>query len=145
MMKEAAIFVVSAGALVYFITPEEKQSNPAPVAEEKAEKAKPDPVDSDDDWDDEEEDTEDDFVFGQSMIETGDDADDDTSEDDYKDGDSEGSRDEDETESSKRKKTVTAKVSRRPINPLSPRDGDVGSASNPKVLPTDNPKNGDDD
>lgn len=66
MLKEAGLFIISAGFLVYFISPSEEEPKPKPPAAEVTKKANTAPAQEADDWGDDEQDE--DFVFGEPLV-----------------------------------------------------------------------------
>lgn len=125
MLKEAGLFVVSAGLLVYLVSPSEEE--PKPVVAEATKKANTTPTQEADDWDDEEDEDED-FVFGEPLV--------------YSE-DSESEAEDESVEELGAVPVVSPRpiqsVSRRtyrkaPVFKKSPAPGELGSRENPVVM-----------
>ncbi len=123
MLKEAGLFVVSAGLLVYLVSPSEEE--PKPVVAEATKKANTTPTQEADDWDDEE---DEDFVFGEPLV--------------YSE-DSESEAEDESVEELGAVPVVSPRpiqsVSRRtyrkaPVFKKSPAPGELGSRENPVVM-----------
>jgi hypothetical protein len=135
MIKEAGLFVISAGFLVYFISPRDEQSKPQPTSAETTQRTVSSDEEEADYWGEEKDDehAEQEFVFGEPMTGT---------EPASEDGDSD-SYDED---SASREREVASKsktssdntsspaVKSRRIHSSSPKPGELGSAENPIPL-----------
>lgn len=127
MLKEAGLFIISAGFLVYFISPSEEEPKPKPVIAETAKNANADQTQKSDYWD-EDDDEEDNFVFGQPV--------------EYSEESTSETDDEAEQETS-----VAPVVSPQPVRSAkrsaykkppvfkkSPAPGELGSRENPIVM-----------
>ncbi|QJB68586.1 hypothetical protein [Parasphingorhabdus halotolerans] len=134
MFKEAAALVVSVGLLTYLFTPVEKEDDPAPVEVEsiKTPKAK---ASKNYQWEvDDGDDAEEEFVFGEPMVST----DINYEENSDEDNDNDDSKSEDVASASRSNDTVRqverAPEYRGPVHPDSPKPGQRGSAENPIAL-----------
>jgi len=123
MLKEAGLFIISAGFLVYFISPSEEE--PKPAVAEATKKVITTPTQTTDDWGDEE---DEDFVFGEPLV--------------YSE-DSESEAEDETLEASGVAPVVSPQpiqsVSRRtyrkpPVFKRSPAPGELGSRENPVVM-----------
>ncbi|MEH6757677.1 MAG: hypothetical protein V7676_09200 [Parasphingorhabdus sp.] len=132
MIKEAGLFILSAGFLVYFISPVDDKPKPPPSKIETPQKA----VSSDEDdaayWGDESEDeAEQEFVFGEPMTGT-----DPTSDDDDGHKNDEDNRNREVAPKQKASANNGASRPERipPAHNKSPKPGELGSAENPIPL-----------
>ncbi|HEY9091667.1 hypothetical protein [Parasphingorhabdus sp.] len=137
MIKKAALFVISAAFLVYFIAPVEEEQKPQPTEIKAEQKPVSAPSKDADYWGDDaygEDSDEQEFVFGEPMMST----DPIIDTDEFTDNRSEdGSGDERETASSSTNSSQnrpSAPAKSRPIHSSSPKPGELGSAENPILL-----------
>ncbi len=145
MLKEAALFTVSTGILIYFISPVSEEKKVAPEKVENVEAA-PRPVKSENDgwgYDDEDDVAEEAFVFGEPMVADGDEK---YGEDEEggKDSDEDG-WDEDSSSGQSNGIEVTQNTKSRGVHPDSPKGSERGSKDNPVVFETNNPVDSVDD
>jgi len=141
MMKEAALFTVSTGVLIYFIAPVSEKEQATPEKVERVEAAPAQSVsDADDEWGygDEDDSDEEEFMFDQPLSADDDDA--------Y----AENEEDADEQEAvADQQESGTIEVAQnknqRRAHPDSPQGSERGSRENPVVFKTDNPSDPADD
>ncbi len=67
MIKEAGLFIISAGALVYFISTKEEEPKPKPVVVEAVKTVNASANQEPEYWGDDEDDEQDGFVFGEPV------------------------------------------------------------------------------
>lgn len=136
MIKEAGLFIISAGFLVYFISPRDEQPKPqTPKIEAPQKTASSYDADADY-WGDEADDdegVEQEFVFGEPM----------TSTDPVSENDDSDAYDEDDDSSERKVASNSTAASdyeapraarTSPVNSNSPKPGELGSAENPIPL-----------
>jgi len=133
MIKEAGLFIISTGFLIYFISPVQKEQEPPPAKIEAKQKAVSATNDDSDYWGEEEHDEEADgqeFVFGEPMMST-----EPFGEIDYSDSYDEESQSDDrklESEPTPSPNVTTSRTAKsRRIHSSSPKPGELGSAENP--------------
>ena len=132
MLKEAAIFVVSAGTLVYFLAPvgEDEKPQPEPAGQEQV-VAVATETSEDDDWGYEDEGEDDDFAFGQSLLDsTGSDSAEEVGDPDENRPARSASR---PSENYKRAVAAANRNAPRPVA-RTPKPGEIGSEENPRRL-----------
>ncbi len=133
MMKEAALFVISAGTLVYFLAPvsEDEKPKPEPVKQEQSAPVTTQ-VSEDDAWGYEDEGGDEDFAFGQSLLDsnTGNDSVDGAED---KPADRPAQTSQLSAEQYQRAVASASRI-RRPVVTRSPEPGETGSRENPQSL-----------
>ncbi|MEW4467246.1 hypothetical protein AB1K62_05370 [Parasphingorhabdus sp. JC815] len=129
MIKEAGIFIISAGFLIYFISPVQEEQKPPPVKIETKQKTVSATSNEDDYWGGEEygEEEDQEFVFGEPMMST----------EPFSQTDTRN-LDEDYASTDEHVSTSPSPASRavknRPVHRSSPKSGELGSATNPIPL-----------
>lgn len=135
MIKEAGLFIISAGFLVYFVSPRDEQPKPQPPKVEAIQETVSSDQEDADYWGGEEddEDGEQEFVFGEPMTSTNP-----ASEDDDSDSDDEDEVSREREVASKSAESSDNELSRvatnSRVNANSPRPGELGSSVNPIPL-----------
>lgn len=147
MMKEAALFTVSSGVLIYFLSPVSEEPVTVPEKVEQEVKRAPSqspPVDDSWGYEDEDEYEDEEFVFGEPLV-----SDDDEYDDEYDDENDQTNGELSEIVESTNSSSTQAQIaqSQKPSrsHPDSPKGNQRGSKENPVVFETNNPGNPADD
>tara|TARA_R110001606_G_scaffold66778_11_gene153343 strand:+ start:1418 stop:1840 length:423 start_codon:yes stop_codon:yes gene_type:complete len=140
MLKESIVFVISTGALIYFISPSDEPAKPEPIKEEVQETVTPATEAPDNAWgyDDETDADGESFTFGDPMTNL----DDDVAKPSVDEDDNSGRQ---EQSSSTQSNSRSSASDSRTVSAASPATSEKGSVDNPIVFKTNNPPDPEDD